>query len=343
LLTTIFAFIFVIGLLVIVHEVGHFATARLTGMRVNEFGVGFGPTILSRKRGDTVYSLNLIPLGGFVKIAGMDPEEEKDAQSYSAKPIWARMLVIAAGSLMNFVLPVLLIFIVLLGAGIQVVEKPRIDTVFAGMPAARAGLAPGDLIVAVGGRKIDTWADFVNIVRVSADKQLTITYERDGKTSTVAVTPEFDAQNNRGMIGVMPVMKNHRPGPGEAFIMAINQTVKVTVTIFTGLLQMISGQAPPDVAGPLGVAQMTGQVAQLGFLHLLNFTAFLSINLGLINLLPVPVLDGGHIVTLAVEAVRGKPLSRRSLQIIQTIGFTLLMMLLLLATFKDIARGFGNL
>jgi regulator of sigma E protease len=339
--TTIIATIFVLGLLVLVHEVGHFVTARLTGMGVREFGIGFGPALLSKRFGETVYSLNLIPLGGFVKIAGMDPDEEQTEKSYGAKPIWARMLVIAAGSLMNFVLPVLLFFIVLMGAGVdQASDKPIIGSVMADRPAARAGLAAGDRILAVNGGKVETWMDFVQVIRVNANKQITIAYDRGGVAKEAVLVPEHDAKTNRGIIGVTPQVTNYRPGPGEAFAMSVKQMAVVTAAIFTGLVQMIIGQAPADVAGPIGVAQMTGQVAQMGFLPLLQFAAFLSINLGLINLLPVPVLDGGHLVTLAVEAVRGKPLSRSKLQIIQTIGFALLMTLLLLATFKDITRIF---
>jgi len=339
--TTIVATIFVLGLLVLVPEIGHFVTARLTGMGVREFGIGFGPALASKKIGDTVYSLNLVPLGGFVKIAGMDPDEEQTAESYGSKPIWARMIVIAAGSIMNFLLPVLLFFIVLLGSGVnQVSENPIIGGILPDRPAARAGIAVGDRIVAVNGEKIESWMHFVQVIKVSADKQVSIAYERNGVPGTVTIVPEFDAKTNRGVIGVTPVITSYRPGLGEAAFLAVKQTASVTATIFTGLVQMIIGQAPADVAGPIGVAQMTGQVAQLGFFPLLQFAAFLSINLGLINLLPVPVLDGGHLVTLAVEAVRGKPLSRSKLQIIQTIGFALLMTLLLLATFKDITRIF---
>lgn len=338
-LQTIIAFVFVLGLLVIVHELGHFATARMVGMGVREFGVGFGPKLASKRYGDTVYSLGVVPLGGFVKIAGMDPDEEQEADSYGNKPIWARMLVIAAGSLMNFVLPVLLFFIVLVSAGVdQPSEAPILGKVFADKPAAMAGLAPGDRILTVNGQKMDVWMDFVNAIRVNANKEVVISYERAGKVGTLKVVPEFDAKAGRGVIGVMPVINKYQPGPGEALGMAFKQTFAVGATVFGGLIQMISGQAPADVAGPIGVAQMTGEVAKMGFIPLLQFAAFLSINLGFINLLPVPVLDGGHLVTLAVEAVRGKPLGRDKLQLIQMIGFALLMGLMLLATFKDIIR-----
>lgn len=339
LLTTIIAFVFVLGLLVIVHELGHFATARAVGMGVREFGIGFGPKLASKRFGDTVYSLGIVPLGGFVKIAGMDPDEEQDETSFGSKPIWARMLVIAAGSLMNFVLPVLLFFLVLMGAGVdQPSEAPVIGNVFAGKPAAVAGLAPGDKILTVDGKPVAVWMDIVNAIRVSANREVAITYERAGSAGSLKLVPEFDPKTNRGVIGVMPQINKYMPGPGEAIGLAFKQTFAVGAAVLGGLVQMITGQAPADVAGPIGVAQMTGEVAKMGFLPLLQFAAFLSINLGLINLLPVPVLDGGHLMTLVVEAVRGKPLSREKLQLIQMIGFALLMGLMLLATFKDIIR-----
>lgn len=337
--TTVIATIFVIGLLVLFHELGHFVTAKLLGMRVHEFAIGFGPKLISRRSGETLYSLRIIPLGGFNKIAGMDPDEEQDEYSFNRKPIWARMLVIFAGSFMNFVLPVMLFIMVFLTAGI---DKPSdqavLGTILADKPAAQSGLAAGDRILSIDGATVNNWTEFVGTIRNSANKKLTITYERGGNVATTSVVPEFDAQANRGVIGVMPEVVNYRPGFGEAFALSVKQTYMIAATMLAGIIQMVTGQAPADVAGPIGVAQMAGQVAQLGFIPLLQFAAFLSINLGLLNLLPVPVLDGGHLVTLAVEAVRGKPLSRDKMQFIQMIGFALLLMLMVLATFKDITR-----
>lgn len=338
-LTTILATIFVIGLLVVVHEFGHFATAKLVGMRVDEFAVGFGPKLFSLRRGETLYALRAVPLGGFVRIAGMDPDEEQDEHSYQRKPIWARMLVIAAGSVMNFVLPVVLFLLVLLTSGIDMPsDQPVVGGLIENRPAAMAGIVAGDRIVAVDGTPIGSWRQFVETVKPSAGKPLTIKYERSGVAHTAVITPELDAKSGRGIIGITPEIFNRRPGLGEAVGLAFKQTYLVVVAMIVGIGQMITGQAPADVAGPIGVAQMAGQVAQLGIMPLLQFAAFLSINLGLINLLPVPVLDGGHLVTLAVEAVRGKPLGRDQLQFIQMIGFTLLMLLMLLATFKDVVR-----
>lgn len=337
--TTVIATVFVFGLLIFFHELGHFITAKMVGMRVYEFAIGFGPKLWSCKKGETVYSLRVIPLGGFNKIAGMDPDEEQDERSFHAKPIWARMLVIVAGSAMNFVLPVLLFMLVFIFTGIDTPsDEAIIGSVFPDRPAAQSGLAPGDRILAVNNQEVSSWRQFVSLVQPNAGKELIIKFERNGQSHEIRVVPEYDAKANRGIIGVVPQILNYRPGVAESFGLAVKQTYMVATNMLAGIGQMITGKAPADVAGPIGVAQMAGQVAQLGVTPLLQFAAFLSINLGLINLFPVPVLDGGHVVTLAVEAIRGKPLNRNSLQFIQMIGFTLLMLLLIVATFKDISR-----
>ncbi|SHI68820.1 regulator of sigma E protease [Propionispora hippei DSM 15287] len=337
--TTVIASIFVFGVLIFVHELGHFMTAKWVGMRVDEFALGFGKKLISFRRGETLYSLRLIPLGGFNKIAGMDPDEEQDERSFGAKPIWARILVIVAGSAMNFLLPVLLFLIVFLSAGIDnVSDQPIIGNIFADKPAARAGLMTGDRIVSVNNEKIDSWRQFVTLVQNSGQKPLHIQFDRAGTTGQAEVVPEFDNKANRGIIGVMPQIDNYRPGFFESVKLSVVQTYTVTAAMITGLLQMVTGQVAAEVAGPIGVAQMAGEVAQLGIIPLLQFAAFLSLNLGLLNLLPVPVLDGGHVVALALEGVRGKSLSRDKMQFLQMIGFALLLLLTLVATFKDIAK-----
>ena len=338
-LTTVAATIFVFGLLVLVHELGHFFTAKMVGMRVDEFGIGFGPKIVSYKQGETLYSFGLIPLGGFNKIAGMDPEEEQDEHSFYAKSIPARMLVIVAGSVMNFVLPILLFMIIFLSSGVDTPSTQSIiGNVFADKPAAQAGLMVGDRIISVNDNDITSWQDFVKFIQVNANNKLTLRYERQGKVQIATVIPEFDEKANRGIVGIMPVLDKYHPGVVESVGLSIKQTYMIASNMMVGIAQMITGKVAAEVSGPIGVAQMAGEVAQLGLMPLLQFAAFLSINLGLINLLPVPVLDGGHIVTLAVEGLRGKPLQPKQMQFIQMIGFALLMMLFLVATFKDISR-----
>lgn len=333
------ATIFVFGLLVLVHELGHFFAAKSVGMGVHEFAIGFGPQIFRKKYQDTVYSLRAIPLGGFNKIAGMDPDEPQDEKSFYAKPVWARMLVIIAGSAMNFVLPIILFAIIFLATGVDVPANDAVlGTVMADKPASKAHLEPGDRILAVNETKVDSWRQLVGIIQNNAGKQLTLTFNRNGAIQKTTVIPEFDEKANRGIIGVMPHIEHYQPGFFESIWLSVKQTYLIATAMLAGLGQMITGKAAADVAGPIGVAQMAGQVAQLGFIPLLQFAAFLSINLGLINLLPVPVLDGGHVVTLAIEGIRRKPLGKNSLHFIQMVGFTLLMLLLLVATFKDITR-----
>ncbi|WP_371371224.1 RIP metalloprotease RseP [Sporomusa aerivorans] len=338
-MSTVVATIFVFGLLILFHELGHFITAKSVGMRVDEFAIGFGPKLISKKIGETVYSIRIIPLGGFNKIAGMDPDEEQDERSFSAKPIWARMLVIVAGSAMNFVLPVILLFLVFISAGIDTPSnQPIIGNVFPEKPAAVAGLLPGDKITAVNGKSIESWRQFVSAIQDNADTELTVSYSRDSEIKTIRLTPEYDEKGKRGIIGVTPQIDKYQPGVLDSLGLAGKQTFVVAQSMLVGIGEMITGKTAADVAGPIGVAQMAGEVAQLGIIPLLQFAAFLSINLGLINLLPVPVLDGGHVVTLAVEGLRGKPLNKNQMQFIQMIGFALLMLLFVVATFKDIAR-----
>jgi len=335
--TTLLATIFVIGLLVFFHELGHFITAKSVGMRVDEFAIGFGPKLLSKRYGETVYSLRAFPLGGFNKIAGMDSEEEQDEYSFNTKPIWARILVIISGPLMNFVLAVLLLGIVYVGYGIET-DVAIVGTIMPGKPAFHAGLAEGDQILSIDGIKVESWRQFVSMIQISADQPLAITYKRGEQTSTVTVKPEFDQQAKRALIGVTKKVTLQRQSLGEAIVLSVQQVYTLSGGMLSGIGQMIFGQAPADLVGPVGVAQMAGEVAQLGIFPLLHFAAILSINLGLLNLLPIPALDGGHVVTLTVEALRGKPLSPQKAQFIQLIGFSLLMIILLLTTFKDIAR-----
>ena len=338
--TTVLAAIFVFGLLVFVHELGHFITAKMVGMRVDEFALGFGPKLLSWRSGETLYSLRIIPLGGFNKIAGMDPEEEQDERSFSAKPVWARMLVIIAGSAMNLLLPVFLFLLVFVSAGVDnPSEEPLIGKIFPDKPAAVAGLLTGDRVLAVNAEPIDSWRQFVSIIQAHAPEPLNIQIERDGVLQQVQVQPEYDERAKRGIIGVMPYLEHYQPSPAECVVLAVKQSWLVTSSMVVGIVEMLTGRAAADVAGPIGVAQMAGQVAQQGFLPLLQFAAFLSINLGLINLLPVPVLDGGHVITLLIEGIRRKPLSPKVLQFVQMVGFALLMLLMLVATFKDVTRG----
>jgi regulator of sigma E protease len=339
---TIVASVFVFGLLVLFHELGHFVTAKLTDMRVDEFAIGFGPKLFSYEYGETTYSLRSVPLGGFNDIAGMDPEDtEAGSRGYSAKPVWARMIVILAGSVMNFLLPVVIFFAIYFLAG---VSSPSPDAVLGDIlpnkPAAEAGLRKGDRILRVDGQEIDSWAAFVDAISNGEGKVFKVELERDGKPLTATLIPAYDKSAKRSMIGVMSSVHTEKPGAGEAAILALHKTGYIIERMLQGLVQIFTGSSAAELAGPLGVAQMAGEVAQIGFLPLLNFAALLSLNLGIINLLPVPALDGGHFMTLVVEAVRGKPLGAKALHYTQAVGIALLLALMVFATKNDIVRIF---
>ena len=336
---TILAAIFVFGVLVTVHEFGHFITAKMTGMRVDEFAIGFGPKIYQQKDGETLYSLRAIPLGGYNKIAGMDPDDPVEPNAFNSKPIPARMLVILAGALMNFILPIILFSGIFMVEGrLQLVNEPVLGNVVEEMAAARAGLKAGDRIVTIDGKNVETWTDVVLNLRKAGTEEVTLTAERDGVLQTYKMTPMFDKDAGRPLIGVSPKFSKESLGFFGSIKEGFIYTKNIGLSMVSGLYRIVSGNAPADVAGPIGVAQMAGQVAEKGLLPLMNFVAFLSINLGVINLLPLPALDGGHFVLLLLEALRGKPLGGKAMTNIQMVGVALILALTVFSTFKDITR-----
>ena len=339
-LITLLATIFVFGLLVFVHELGHFLAAKATGMKVEEFAIGFGPVLYQQRDGETLYSLRLIPLGGFNKIEGMSEEEATDERSFANKPILARMFVIAAGSAMNFILPILLLFLVFMSSGYEKpLEQPIIGKVVQNAPAAQAGLQAGDKVIRINEKSINSWQELVLSLNTNpSNKSLEFTVVSQGQERTVKLLPKYDEKSRRNLIGIMQATELIKPGIGEAAVMSVERTYKVAIGMVEGLFSMLRGKTEAELAGPIGVAQMAGDIARLGIIPLLTFAALLSINLGVINLLPIPVLDGGHLVNLLIEAVRGKALSGKVLYITQMIGFAILMAIMLLATSKDIGK-----
>ncbi|WP_405381417.1 RIP metalloprotease RseP [Phascolarctobacterium sp.] len=336
---TILAAIFVFGVLVTVHEFGHFITAKLTGMRVDEFAIGFGPTIYQQKDGDTMYSLRIIPLGGYNKIAGMDPDDPVEPDAFNSKPIPARLLVILAGAIMNFILPIILFTGIFFVQGSErVVNEPVLGTVMTGMAAEKAGLQKGDRILTINGQKMQDWSAVVTTLRANGTKPVALTAERDGVVRDYTMTPVFDTEAKRPLIGISPKVEHRNMGFFESVGESISYTKYIITAMVDGLAKIITGKAPAEVSGPIGVAQMAGQVAEKGLLPLMNFVAFLSINLGVINLLPLPALDGGHVVLLFLEVLRGKPLGSKAMYNIQMVGVGLIIALTLFSTFKDITR-----
>ena len=379
-MTTIVAAIFVFGLLVLVHELGHFMVAKLTGMRVDEFAIGFGPKLWSRKYGETLYAIRAVPLGGFNRIAGMDYEiiermgneaEEKaddggresgwrryipsvnrenvvmvpddegaGERAYFRRPIWARMLMVLAGSFMNFILPLFIFFGIFYFSGVATPSpEPVIGAVMAEKPAAMAGLMKGDRILTIDGSEVTKWDDISRSIQGAEGKPFKLTYQRDGEVRSTTLIPEEEPDSKRVIIGITSSADIHQPGILEAAGLAAQKVFFVLMAMVGALVQLVQGSVGAEaLSGPVGIVQMTGEVANQGILPLLNFTAFLSLNLGLINLLPVPALDGGHFVMLVLEGLRGKPLGPKAMYYIQAAGVTLLVSLMIFTTFNDLMK-----
>lgn len=345
---TILAAIFVFGILVTVHELGHFITAKLTGMRVDEFAIGFGPKIYQQRDGETLYTLRAIPLGGFNRIAGMDPEEEEEKSEYAkpdgsdlfmSKSIPARMLVILAGALMNFLLPIFLFTGIFCIKGMDMpCTEPVIGNAIAFMAAENAGIKAGDKIVSINKTSVEKWSDVQSLLKKNGMNEAEVVIERAGEQKSFKLQPKFSKELNKPMIGISPKVEHRNLGFIEAFLNSFVYEKFIVTSMVTGLIQLVTGNGSADLSGPIGVAKMAGEVAQVGILPLLNFTAFLSINLGIINLLPLPALDGGHFILLILEAIRRKPLGPKAMQNIQLVGVCMILALTLFTTFKDLTR-----
>ncbi len=334
-LTSILAPVFVFAVIVIIHEGGHFIMAKLTGMKVEEFAVGFGPKLASFVKGETTYSLRAIPLGGYNKIVGMDQEDSDDPRAFSQRPVWARLLVISAGSLFN----ILLAFFIFAGifwlTGIHIFKDvPVVGSVIEGSSAYHTGMAAEDRILSINGNKVEKWEDIGRLVSDQSGRVVFLTIESHGQTKTVTVIPQ-DNGEGRGIIGITPYVETQDVSLGHALSLSVERCAFILKMIFGGLAGMLSGGAA-DVAGPIGVARMAGAVADSGMLALFSFIALLSLNLGFLNLLPVPLLDGGLLVLTIIEGILGRELPENALRYIQAAGITVIGFLFLLAMFNDI-------
>ena len=338
-LITILGAVFVFGVIVMIHELGHFLTAKACGMRVDEFAIGIGPNVIQKQKGETLYSIRLLPLGGFNKIAGMDPSEDVGERGFNNKPVWQRFIVIAAGATFNFLLAIVIYFCIFAFHGTTVPShEPVIGDTFAGNPAAEAGIQQGDRILTINGQSIQEWKDITQSLQGHSNHVVSVTLDRKGEIISTTVIPR--ESGDRAVIGINPVMDVKQYGIGESAVYAVTHTGSTIMEMLQGLWNIVTGHSKGDVAGPIGVAQMAGQVAQHGFISLLLFTALLSLNLGVINLLPIPVLDGGHLVLLILEGITGRKLPEKAVQYIQMTGVGVLLLVFVYSTFQDILRLF---
>jgi regulator of sigma E protease len=428
-LTTLLAFLFVLGVLIFVHELGHFLAARRHGVRVLTFSLGFGPKILKVKRGDTEYCISAIPLGGYVKMAGETPEDPRSGQpdEFLSKTKWQRFQILFAGPAMNIILAVLVLAFVL-AQGVQRAVywdgPPVIGAIVSGSPAEKVGLMPGDRVLTVVGREMNTWRDLLLAIGIRRpDRDIELTVLRDGKTISTTVRPVAQGQYEGSEIGVLPdshpfitsvisgdhaeragmmagdivlavngefmatraqlidaisknggkpiqmrirrgsqeltlsgtpeqrgargmmgfytsePTKSFKPGPLEAIKLSVEQNIESSGLIFRTLGGLFTGATSVrQLQGPVGIAQLSGESAQEGFISLLSLMAMLSINLGILNLMPVPVLDGGHILIMALEGIARRDFSMQVKEKMLLAGFVVLMMLMVTVIYNDLTR-----
>jgi regulator of sigma E protease len=355
---TIVAFVVVLGVLIFVHELGHFLTAKRAGLKVEEFGFGFPPRLISFKRGETRYSLNWIPFGGFVKILGEGGEAEKDPRSFAGQRVWVRAKVVGAGIAMNFLLAWVLLSIVNAAGVSTAIEEgvalsPRarvsesvvtITQVVADSPAAQADVRPGDQIQTVGGKPVADQEAVVEAVGGSAGKETTLSLVRGDQALEVTVTPRAEPPEGQGPLGIGLVNTATVSYPWyQAIWEGAKQTIFMTgqiFIVFAGILKQLftTGSVGADIAGPIGIAVITGQVLDLGIVPLMQFAALLSINLGIVNALPFPALDGGRLLFLLIEKIRRRKVSKRIENAVHSVGFGLLLILIVAITARDFIR-----
>ncbi|KMM56021.1 zinc metalloprotease [Bacillus glycinifermentans] len=418
-MNTVIAFILIFGTLVFFHELGHLILAQRAGILCREFAIGFGPKIFSFKKNETVYTIRLLPIGGFVRMAGEDPEmvevkpgytvgllfnkenkvekiiinqkekypdalvievEEADLEhqmrisgyeqgnedqlvsfsvsetsffivdgeevqvapynrQFHSKTVWQRIKAIAAGPIMNFILAYVILVMLGLMQGVPS-DEPVLGKLIDNGRAAEAGLKEGDRIQTINGEKMSSWTDIVNTVREHPEKELKIVLTRDNVKMTKYVTPE-SVKSGKETVGRFGAYNPVQKGILTSISYGATETVAVAQNIVTSLSKIVTGQFSIDMlAGPVGIYDMTEQVAKTGIINLLKLAAFLSINLGIVNLLPIPALDGGRLLFLLIEAVRGKPINREKEAFVVFIGVAFLMLLMLVVTWNDIQRLF---
>jgi len=334
-MTTFIASIIIFGILIFFHEFGHFIVAKLSGVSVLEFAMGFGPKIIGFQKGETKYSLRIVPLGGFCRMKGEDPEEANEPGSFlNASPI-NRIGILAAGSLMNFTLAVILLSLLYGMIGVPSDIPNEVGQVIEGGQADEAGFEPGDRVQKVNETEISSWEQLVRVINENPGEQLDMTVTRNGETMSISVVPEEEPETGRGIIGVTNLTSASLP---TAISEGVGQTWWFTRMIFVGLYQMVTGQVEPDVAGPVGIVHMIGEVAETGIVNLFPFAAFLSINLGILNLLPIPALDGSRIIFSFIELIRGRPIDPTKENFVHFMGFAFLLLLMLVIVYNDLLR-----
>lgn len=350
---TIIATIIVLGVLIFVHELGHFLAAKWSRVGVLTFSLGFGPKLFGRKVGETQYQVSLVPLGGYVKMIGEEPGEKLPPEllpkSFSAASVGRRLGIVFAGPFFNFLFAVFA-FTVAFVVGLPTL-LPEVGEVKPDFPAYQAGLQSGDRILEVNGSPVKRWEDLAKVIHESSDRPLRLKVDREQKTIQISVTPQASIQKNLfgddvrvGLIGISPSGKTfiERTDPFSAVYRAVLQSWRVTELTVVSIYKIIEGKiSAKTIGGPILIAQLAGQQAKAGFLSLIIFMAVISINLVILNILPIPVLDGWHLLIFLLEAVIGRPVSLKIRERAQQIGIFIIIFIMLLVFYNDITRIIG--
>ncbi len=343
--------IIVLGVIVFVHEFGHFIVAKFFGVGVEKFSIGYPPTMISHKMGETEYCIGWIPFGGYVKLVGENPEiaDDDNPKSFLKKPPLVRIAVLAAGPVMNVLLGILLLWLVLafVGESVPKYDTPRIGSVIPGMPASKAGIEPQDLFIFVDGDTVKNWEGMAALIHSKPDQSVAITVQRGDSIFKVQCTPQprqvtlETGDTIYGMIGIVPTTEQHRIGLLDATWRSLYASVGIVAAVMSFLWHLILGHASmSEVGGPVMIAQMAGDSARMGIWQFLIFIAALSINLAILNLFPIPILDGGQILFSIIEGIRKKAISAKVMAVFQQVSIVFLLAIMLLVTIKDILRFF---
>lgn len=349
-LITILSFVLVAGIIITIHEFGHFIAARLTGMRVKKFSIGFPPRIFTKQIGETEFSLSWIPLGGFVQIAGMVDESMDEEgitgapDEFMSKNPAQKIFVLSAGVLMNYLTAIVILFGLTLAVGMPETDKAIIGETIKDKPAQIAGLLAGDVITQIDGQSVELWEDVVKYITMTGDT-VKLTVNREGTPLQFAVPTESIAagDSNRRVIGIAPKVEYRPASFSEAATGGFLFCYRTTANLGGFIGDLVTGSGSlSQLSGPVGVAQLSGESARQGVGEFLFFIAFVSVSIGFLNILPFPVLDGGHIVVVLIEALIRRPISTRVKLAIQQTGMALLLLLIIVVSYHDIIKLFGG-
>jgi regulator of sigma E protease len=353
--TSIFAFVIVLGVLIFFHELGHFLVARLFGVGVEKFSLGFGPRLVGRTVGRTDYRISAIPLGGFVKMVGEEPNAELPPEdlpySFTHKHVFKRICIVAAGPSFNLLLALLIFWGLFWVSGTYILQA-TVGEVRSESPAGRAGLMTGDRILAIDDTTIESWEEMSALITASEGRALRFQIQREAEISTVTIIPEMTPDKNlfgeeiqRYIIGISSAgdVEALPLGPSGAMVEGLRQTYEITKLTILSIVKLIQGTiSTKTLGGPIMIAEMAGQQAKEGADNLIFFIALLSINLAVLNFLPIPVLDGGHLFFFFIEALIGRPVNTRMREMAQQAGIFILIALMIFVFYNDLTRIFFN-